>query len=489
MRWRIWPGVKLILSSAVAALIALAAPELRAEVAALDFGGPGAARARASVLRPLHTKYTILSGSRLLDACDELGIHMTRGRNLARAAQHIGAVAIIGGAVVGRSLNLAVYSGQTGQALITGRVAVRDGRLTKANLRKALTIVLKGLRRAPKRVDRRRSRPGPAPKPSPTAALAGGDLTYDPDLDNVARDRSYETPLGGPEENPLASSGPAAREPTRPTGQVSEAPGIHGSPRAVAHVGLGTWLRSLTISDPRQGDWLPNYSSGLAFALGLGLKVRPIAFFSDGIAESFYTRVRFQTMLALQLGAKDGNIYDTSLQELLWEVVGFDWNILGQPTSPHLEVGLGFGLMSFSIEWPDDGTTRRETPDIAMSWFLASLGGAMPLTDLFGAYLRFDYRLITGAGEIEDPDAWYGPSSTGGFGLLVGVNARYKGIVAKAEYSYTRYFYSFIEGNDRFTACPPCDPKSPSCTACAKKPAGGALDQQHGFIVSVGYSF
>ena len=61
--------------------------------------------------------------------------------------------------------------------------------------------------------------------------------------------------------------------------------------------------------------------------------------------------------------------------------------------------------------------------------------------------------------------------------------------MARAEYSYTRYFYAFTEGSARIAACPPCDPKSLTCTTCAQKPAGGALDEQHGAIVSLGYSF
>jgi hypothetical protein len=501
--------VRLILAVATGVVTLLTLGEVaqaKKTVAALDFGGPGAARARASVLRPLRVKYNVQPGSRLLDACDELGISMTRGRNLAKAAQHIGAVAIIGGAVVGRSLNLAVYSGRTGQPLITGRVAVRGGRLTPRNLRKALTVILKGLRKAPKRVGRRKPRPAPAPVAAPKPEPAGSDLTFEPDpVDSSGsgtggtvalepggeggeggEDPSYETPLGGPEENPLALKGPpTTQKPAEPVGQVEKTPNAHGTPRAAAYVGMGTWMRELTISDPREGDPVPRYSSGAAFALSLGFKVRPIAFISDGFAGNFYSRLRFQTMLGLE-SATETESFGTSLWELLWEVVGYDLKLLDGPNSPHLEVGLGFGLMSFAIDWP--AGTASEMPNASYSWFLASLGGYMPFTEMIGAHLRFDYRVVSGTGEIEDPDNWYGPSSTGGLGLLVGLNARYKGFVAKLEYSYTRYFYAFSEGNDRIAACPPCDKNTQTCTPCTQKPAGGALDQLHGIIVSVGYS-
>jgi hypothetical protein len=504
-------SVRLILAvtTGVVTLLALGhVAQAKRTVAALDFGGRGAARARASVLRPLRAKYIVQPGSRLLDACDELGISMTRGRNLAKAAQHIGAVAIIGGAVVGHSLNLAVYSGRTGQPLITGRVAVRGGRLTPRNLRKALTVILKGLRKAPKRVGRRRPRPAPAPAPAPKPEPAGSDLTFEPDpvdssdsgsSGSVAlepgegggeggEDPSYEMPLGGGEENPLASRGTTTtQKPADPAGQVEKTPNAHGSPRAAAYIGMGTWMRELTISDPRAGDPVPRYSSGAAFALSLGFKVRPMAFLSDGFAGNFYSRLRFQTMLGLE-SATETESFGTSLWELLWEVVGFDWKIMDKPNSPHLEVGLGFGLMGFAIDWP--AGTASEMPNASYSWFLASLGGYMPFTEVvgtkIGAHLRFDYRVVSGTGEIEDTDNWYGPASTGGLGLLVGLNARYKGFVAKLEYSYTRYFYAFTEGNDRIAACPPCDTKP--CTPCTRKPAGGALDQLHGFIISAGYS-
>jgi len=472
-------------------------------VAALAFGGPGATAIRTSILRPLQKRYDILHGSQLLDACDALGISMTRGPNLARAAKHIGAVAVIGGAVTRGALSLAVYSGRTGQPLITGRVPARGGKLNTAGLRKALTIIVEGLRKAPKSVGRPHrpvAAPTPAPTPTPAPAPAGGDLTFEPDPvessgggsgssavtlspdSGQAEDPSYETPLGGPEENPLASKGPAPVEQTaQPQGEVKKTPDSFGAPRAEATIGLGTWMRRLSINQPDPRNPAPKYDSGAAFAISLGFKVRPIAFLSDGLAANFYSRLRYQTMLGLESASQDGT-FSTSLWELLWEVVGFDWNVMSKPTSPHLELGIGFGLMSFTIDWPE-ATTKRQMPDASYSWFLASVGAYMPMpfVSFLGAHLRLDYRVVSGTGEIEDETEWYGPSSTGGINLLVGIDGNYKGIVARLEYTYTRYFYNFSEAEARLTACG-------NQVTCTQKTAGGALDVLHGFIFSVGYS-
>lgn len=476
-------------------------------IAVLAFGGTNAEKIRSSLTRPLRHKYEVVDGQELLDACDSLGITMTRGRNLAKAARHVGAVAVIGGAISRGYLSIAVYSGKTGQPIATGRVPCRR-RLKRKSLRKALGIILKGMRKAPKRVGRRRRRRPPAPAPTPTPAPAPtpaprekpseNNLTFDPepitssDASQVD-DASYENPLAA-EENPLAPKGPQG--PTfdqPPPAEVTKTPeeDTHGTPKVEATVGIGTWMRSLEINQPDIYNPAPKYSSGAAFALGVGFKIRPIAFFTDGLASSFYSRFHFQTMLGLESKNND-QVFGTSLWEIRWEVVGFDWNIMSKPTSPHLEGGIGFGLMSFAIDWGE--APDHAMPNASYQHFLIALGGHIPVTkqlkgDLdIGVHLRFDYRVVTQTGEIEDEQSWYGPSSTGGINGLIGISANYKGIVGRLEYSYTRYFYSFTDAQvrlDSSAAACSVDPNSPDC----KRAAGGALDQLHGIILSGGYSF
>jgi hypothetical protein len=103
-----------------------------------------------------------------------------------------------------------------------------------------------------------------------------------------------------------------------------------------------------------------------------------------------------------------------------------------------------------------------------------------------GGNLHFDYRVVTGTGEIEDEKDWFGPSSTGGISLQVGLQGNYKGIVAQVGYRYTRYFYDFTEAEQRLKDITTECAAGPS--SCTKKAAGGALDQQHGLILTVGYS-
>jgi hypothetical protein len=120
-------------------------------------------------------------------------------------------------------------------------------------------------------------------------------------------------------------------------------------------------------------------------------------------------------------------------------------------------------------------------PDASYKFVLFSLGGYMPFYDMFGAHLRFDYRVVTGTGEIED-DAWYGVSSTGGLNFLVGGYFTWKGMVARLEYGYTRYFYSFDEAEKRLEDCK-------ASAANCKRAAGGALDVLNSIMVNFGYGF
>jgi len=481
-------------------LITVTVAEAKTPIAVLPFGGDAGPTARATLVSTLGRRYQVVNGQAILDACDELGITMTRGKNLVRAAARAQVVGVIGGAVSGGFLSLAVYSGKNGDVVSSGRIRT-GGRLNKKALRAALTVILKGLRQCPARPAKtRRPRPAPTPEPAPTPAPAPAptkapSLVFDPDP--VISGGGTATPGAGtsttgagaePDENPLAEAegptlSPIAVQPAPTPTTVTRKPRADRDPRVDGTLGFGIWKRTLQIHDhlDRSGS-KPNYDSGVAAALSLGFHVRPIAFFTDGFAANFYSRLSFQTMLGLQSRYVSNNVeemHGTTMWELRWELAGYDWNILDKPTSPHLEGGIGFGLMNFSIDWGD--STDQPMPAASYTYFLLSVGSSMPFFAMMGAHFRFDYRVVSGAGEIED-DTWYGPSSTGGISLLLGINGNYKGFVARVEYEYTRYFYAFQEGDDRMNACPD------GATGC-KRAAGGALDVSHAMMFNVGYSY
>jgi hypothetical protein len=220
----------------------------------------------------------------------------------------------------------------------------------------------------------------------------------------------------------------------------------------------------------------------MTFALSLGAKARPGAFFTDDWMAGFYSRVHYQ--MTLGAGSEDkskGETYGTSLWELCWEVAGYDWNILGNPKSPHVEGGVGFGMMGFSVDWGDSSDSPT-LPGASYKFVLFSLGSYMPIYSLLSGHLRFDYRLVTGTGEIEKED-WYGPSSTGGINFVLGIDGTYRKFVASVEYTYTRYFFTFDKAKDHMAECEGPNPPTP-CFA-----AGGALDVLHGIMVNFGYSY
>ena len=464
-------------------------------IAVLAFGGEDGAKVRTGLMRLLRARYNVLDGQDLLDACDELGIAMSRGPNLARAAKHIGAIGVVGGTAAGGRAAIAVYSGETGEPVLTSTLPSKN----LAKLLQPVAKALRGLEAAPVKKAADPSQPidkggggggkedGLTFEPDPVerpgtgtgqpkagtgpAASAGGQASAaanpigDGSSSSAALDYDPETPGGkGAKGGP---SGGGAQTPA-----VADKPSADRPLRVAGTVGFGTWMRDFSLNDPV--GTAPRYSSGAAFALRVGVDVRPVAFFTDGYPAGVFIRLRYQAALGLQSKIKDagGDGFSTSLGELLLDF-GYDWKIMQQSaTSPHVEAGIGFGMMNFGIDWK---TATKTLPDAAYRFVPIGVGLNWPFLSFMGAYVRGDYRVVLSSGEVEDENNWYGKSGTGGISLAIGVTGTWKKIIGSVEYAYTRYFYAFKDAVARQQA--------------GKRAAGGALDLLHGFIANVGYSY
>ena len=109
LKWPMLVGASLMLLSTTA----VAKPT----IAVLAFGGKQGPSVRKRLVGSLRGQYRVIHGDKVLDACDELGISMSRGRNLSRCAQKAGAAAVVGGAVGGDILSLVIFSGKTGKVI------------------------------------------------------------------------------------------------------------------------------------------------------------------------------------------------------------------------------------------------------------------------------------------------------------------------------------------------------------------------------------
>ena len=482
-------------------------------VAVLAFGGDDEGNVRGAVIDPLFNRYTIIHGDKVLDACDALGIPMSRGRNLARCAKRAGAVAVVGGAVQSGKLSLVVFSGKDGQVLAKGAVPCRD-RLSSRNLRKALALVLKGLRKAPKGAG---GSPRPAPKPAPS-----NDFSFDPE----PVDRAAEPSGGGGEdldEDPLTGTGTPSFDPD------GDDPAVVGGgdgdkekassgdrsrtswPALEVAMGFGLWSRKFTPNDPADNKLVvggksepignPEYKSGAAFLIRLMAKVRPLAFFMEGLATGPFIKLMFQSTAGLQSRAmaKDPTT-GKSMEQLLgtgfWELdfeVGYDWDIQSKASGlgPHVIASLGYATMDFSIDWPVPATTIAETkgrlPNVKYGCLLIKAGAAGNFVNIMddwitlGGHFFFDFRpVLNDVAEVTDPTLWYGPASVNGLNMALGIDGRLNvsesiKILLTLEYTYTRYWYTFTEAASRVKN--------------NMRAAGGALDELHGFLVNVGYAY
>jgi hypothetical protein len=264
------------------------------------------------------------------------------------------------------------------------------------------------------------------------------------------------------------------------------------SPKVYATLGFGTWLRYFEMNQPI--GRAPRYGSGATFALRLDLGARPAAFFTDGFLSNLFLHFRFQQTLGLESRQKDATTnteetFGTLLREFTFDF-GYDWKILSSATSPHVGGGFGGGVMNFSIDYGRTVDPNKDMPGAAYRFLLLGVFFRWPFLAFSGGYagasIGFDYRICLGSGEIEDgtdtngdgvlEDTWYGPASTGGINLPIGVYASWKKIIASVEYNYTRYFQAFTSD-------------SATRNNENKKVAGGSVDNQHGIMVNIGYSY
>jgi uncharacterized membrane protein YgcG len=499
-------GKRLVQLTIILSLFWGSLAEARRSVAVLRFGGRYGKATRGVVVRYLkRARFRVLSARAVPDACEALGIRLSKGANLARCAQKAGAVAVIGGIAKRRQLLLRIYSGEDGEVLANKKLRWR--RRPSRRMRRRLYAILKaGLARAPRRVQS--TDPDP-PDPPPTRSGSGGgsggggsgdsgsgdsgsgdsDLTFDPDsISRSGGGGSTSTKLGPstPDEDPLNKKKKAAAAKKSGDPSIKKKATPHIGPRVWATAGIGTWLRSFTVNEPTDNAWNSSYSSGLTFALRLAAWAKPLAFFLDNFAADFFVRLRFQATIGLsstlQNSASNAQAFGTQMMAFIFDL-GYDWNILGNDKSPVVDLSLGFGTQSFGIDW--EGQTAR-LPDAGYTFLLIGAGARyqMPFLPLLGAHLRFDYRVVLGSsGLTDDASPGFGAASAGGLAFTVGANLKFGSIVGSVEYTYARYFMSFSDVQARH------DHNLDPTNADKKPAAGGALDEGHTITLNAGYSF
>ena len=484
----------------------LATPALARRVAVLRFGGVHGSGARARIARALRSRNTVLEATAIPEACEDLGIAMSKGENLARCAKKARAAAVIGGAAKARKLTLVIFSGKTGQVVKTGHV--RWSAFPSAKMvRRAMRLVRRGLAKTPRTIG---STPRPTPQPTPRPAAkpdppdepGAGGLSFQPD--EVSGSKGGETTGAGgadagagagdntsgglpslPDEDPLTAKGrtkPTSPESDKNNDKKKKKEAKANDLRVYGAVGLGLLMRNFSINQPSEPKWQKSYTSGSAFALSLEAAGRPLAFFLDNFAANIFLRLRFSTTLGLKSGVEgSGNSgLSTSIYEFLFDA-GYHWNILDKADSPRVDFGLGFGIFDFSVDWGDT-PLQQHIPSASYSFLLLGVGGSYPFIRFLGdelslsAMLRFDYRIVFDAGGVTaDDEPGFGPGSTGGLALTLGLKGQYDNAIFGIEYTYTRFFYTFSDSENRFNQ------KKPS--------AGGALDQYHAFMIKGGYGF
>ncbi|MCA9666100.1 MAG: hypothetical protein KC503_10950, partial [Myxococcales bacterium] len=256
----------------------------------------------------------------------------------------------------------------------------------------------------------------------------------------------------------------------------------------IPSVGLGIWARVFRFNDHAPGQDRGEYSSGAVFALALAARVYPLSFFVDkGFLTNIWMRINFK--IALGLSSRIGQTGNEDLSTSLWQVIfdlGYRWQFTDKPSSPSLDIGFGFGAHSFGIDW---GPAQPQLTNVSYTFMTLGAGFSWPIVKALaspktangalgglGVDLRFAYRIVFSAGDIEDPDQWYGPASVGGIDFGLGAVWQRKSLAIRLGYTLTYYFFAFSD-------------TSAQRVQAGKLTAGGATDTSHTVLVGGAYSF
>jgi hypothetical protein len=361
--------------------------------------------------------------------------------------------------------------------------------------------------RAADRTATTRRQPAPQPNPSPQPpAVVAEQPVFDPSQiggpdSGVIQAEDQEPGAAVDVLDPLGGLSGIAGVPYETEGELEAAPeddymgqapprrkGFERNRTGIeATAGFGAMIRHFDVSKALKP---PTYDSGLAMGLRFAAIGRPLAFLFDDWVAGFFFRLHADLSVGLRsnatLGQGDATValkMGTSIFQVLADM-GWEWLVLDDPEGPVLSFSVGFGLQNFSVDWPDPAALSvqvseqelKTLPDTAYRFALLGVGGTLPVGQRFAGYARANYRLVFGAGEIEDEQIWYGDAFVGGVGAAIGARANFYGFVASVEYGFTVYFYSF--SGDRGARI-----------NSGLRGAGGAVDQYHTAMLNLGYAY
>jgi hypothetical protein len=305
--------------------------------------------------------------------------------------------------------------------------------------------------------------PPPAPKPATPA----------PDVPAPQSGDVEKAPLTGELEH-WNGKRPTARAPRGPSLHLPAVPRPSYYPYVVGRAGALVTSRALNFN-PLQ---TPTFHGGTAGGIHAEVELYPLAFLHAvkhgrfaGLGGWFTVDKPFWPTTTFDLLSSQ---YDTD--ELRLEG-GARWRFVLRRLPPFAELTVfgGAGLHTFTIAKNVDPTTGRATdagpPDARYVYGIVGLEARVALVQgRVAPFLRIGYQYVPDAGPTENLDE-YGLSSTHGFQLRAGLEARVWRKVMVGVSAFLDYYALSFE-NNRTTA----------------RHANDATDQYYGGIFTVGYA-
>lgn len=450
-------------------------------VAVLPVEGPQGDKATREILKAVKKNAELVPDADWAASAKKLFATSRSASDLSAVAGDLGVQVVITGKVKktdeGWELSVGVRHGPTGKAAVKLKYPLKGPRVDAVTLRRLAEEVVPALDTAAS------GPPGTEAPESPEKPLEASDTT--------------DQPTEPVEESPLEGTGPPKAQSTE---RPPWAPFIEGSASFV----FGG--RNFGFDEANS----PSFRATVAPGLFIDATVYPFAFMASK------TDGGKNALSGLGIGGDYGQAfwadsvpcYPTSMGtcapttdrfttgEYRYEVgLRWKWNIARKAEGvPELLAQLQYGNHTFFIQkraylmdFPFGATGMDKKPaprdigppDVSYSYMSVGLGARLPFAKRFAAQLNFNWHIMLGTGDIQQPSEW-GPGGAFGFRLsghfdIMIVKGAFARITGYAEY----YGLSFNQPPGQHNLMPPC----PCGTT------GSASDVYYGGMFGVGYRY
>lgn len=442
----------------------------------LDFSGPRADKFRDAVVDIVGSQVDLIPVKRYQAASKKVRRYKPNDSGIAKVAERLALDVVVTGKVVRRRgkfrLSVEVRDGYTGK-LVQDEILVTSRRpaLTRAHRRILRREILARVREIP--------------DPDKIAAELEEeeDERDGEDEEPVKEERVAEADDEKEDDEPAEDEPEAVAKDSVELTDAQKAD-LAARGRAVdVTAGLSFIARKLTFQhDPSLVDVPQGYDGAMVPGLYVAAELYPMALVNEnstGIARNIGVDAVVDKVLIIKSSPAD--MPDVSLptsQTRFGFGVVYRHNFGDKPTSPTLKAGVRYNALSFVIEEEAEPGVTIDLPDVNYAYIDPGLGLRYPINEKIAASAEARYLIITGTGQMQEPEQ-YGSLSPNGISVdLAGEYKLSPALAVRAGFHFMQMGLTF-GGDGALT----------DRNGDAMQDVSSATDRFLGFFAAAGYSF